>query len=78
MWFWYFSYRCRSMIYHGGEGGLLTSHMYFDSGCMEAYIHILYTCMQVAWEIWVIFLKYLIFTLGTKINILEIPNDKLG
>ena len=42
--------------------------------CMEAYTF----CIQVAWEIWVIFLKYLIFTLGTKINILEIPNDKLG
>ena len=39
------------------------------------YMH---ACMHVAWEIWVIFLKYLIFTLGTKINILEIPNDKLG
>ena len=62
-------YRCRSMIYCGG---VLTSHMYLDS------VHILYTCMQVAWEIWVIFLKYLIFTLGTKINVLEIPNDKLG
>ena len=41
---------------------------------MEAYtFHI-----QVAWEIWVIFLKYLIFTSGTKINILETPNEKLG